>query len=342
MKTMLLRSNSIKRCQSGVSLIELMVAVTIGAVLIFGATQVYVDSRNTYEVNESAARLQETARYALGVIEPDVRMSNYWGLVKGAGLITGQASQAVTSVGAPTDCGNNFARDLLLNLDGSNNAYRRNTALEFASGCSAFGAGAVASADTLTVRRAATVVGAPATGKLQICSTRIAGELVTDSTGCTAAPEGQINDLTVHTYYVSRDSTQRAGLPSLRRQTLISTAIGPEIRNDEIIPGVEDLQIQFGIDPTGTTGIATRYVNPGATPAGAQVVSVRIWLLIRSENIEVGFTDGRTYTYGDRTSATTTADLNAAGAAGLRYAPDDNFRRLLVSRTIQVRNALGT
>ena len=81
----------------GVSLIELLVAVTIGGLLIFGATKVYVDSRATYEVNETAARLQETARYALSVVEPDIRMSNYWGLVKGAGIVIGQASQTAAS-----------------------------------------------------------------------------------------------------------------------------------------------------------------------------------------------------------------------------------------------------
>ena len=69
-----LRSVS-RYCQRGVSLIELMVAMTIGAVLIFGATQVYVNSRNAYGANEGVSRLQETARYAVSVIEPDVRMS---------------------------------------------------------------------------------------------------------------------------------------------------------------------------------------------------------------------------------------------------------------------------
>src|SRR4051812_25291869 len=82
--------------QLGVSLIELMVAMVIGAILIFGATQVYVDSRQTYEVNETAARLQETARYAMGVIEPDVRMSNYWGLVKGASVVSQQSSKTTS------------------------------------------------------------------------------------------------------------------------------------------------------------------------------------------------------------------------------------------------------
>ena len=46
----------------GLSLIELLVALAIGAVLIFGATQVYVDSRAAYGVNETVGRLQESAR----------------------------------------------------------------------------------------------------------------------------------------------------------------------------------------------------------------------------------------------------------------------------------------
>jgi type IV pilus assembly protein PilW len=316
--------------QAGVSLIELLVAITIGALLIFGATQVYVDSRKTYEINETTARLQETARYALSVLEPDIRMSNYWGLVKGASLIAGQSPPPS---GTPTTCGSDFASNLLANIDGSNNAYNLS--------CSAFGNGAVASSDVLIVRRAATTPSSgSATGRLRICSTRVLGALVSDTSGCTSAPSGQINDLIVNAYYVSRDSTQRAGYPSLRRHELIN---GPAIRlSEEIVPGVEDLQIQFGVDPTGNSGTATRYVNPGEVGPGEQVVSVRLWLLIRAENEEVGFTDNRTYVYGDRTDDATTNDLNASGAAKKAYAPNDGFRRLLVSRTIQIRNALGT
>jgi type IV pilus assembly protein PilW len=303
----------------GVSLIELLVAITIGALLIFGATQVYVDSRNTYEVNEATARLQETARFALTVLEPDIRMSNYWGLVKGAGVIVDQAAQTEASAGQPTSCGTNFARDLLQNLQASNNAY------PFPGGtCAAYGTGAAVAADTLTVRRAQTDSTVSTANTLQVCSTRIAGRLYSDGSACTAPPHAQVNNLIVHAYYVSRDSEHRAGLPALRRHTLIA---GPAFRDDEIIPGVEDMQIQFGIDPTGIDGIATRYIDPSAAPGpiDGQIVSVRIWLLVRAENPEVGFRDGRTYEYADRS-----------------YTPADNFRRLLVSRTIQIRNALGT
>jgi type IV pilus assembly protein PilW len=151
---------------------------------------------------------------------------------------------------------------------------------------------------------------------------------------------GQINDLVVNGYYISRDSTGQVGLPSLRRHSLTA---GPAItQNEEVIPGVEDMQVQFGIDDTGTGGVATRYSNPAAIGATEQVVAVRIWLLVRAEEQEVGFVDGRTYVYGDRAAASVTSDLNATGAAGKAYQPNDSFRRLLVSRTIQLRNALGT
>ncbi len=319
--------------QRGVSLIELMVAVTIGGLLIFGATQVYVDSRNTYEVNERVARLQETARYALSVVEPDIRMSNYWGLVKGSSVISGQALRTEASAGAPTDCGTNFARDLTNSVEGSDGS------ATFA--CEDYRDDSVSSADTITVRRATTAEAASGTTRLKICSTRVMGQLVTDSSGCTIAPAGQVNDLIVNSYYIAKDSVGQTGLPSLRRIRLIA---GPAFDDpQEIIPGVEDMQVQFGIDPTGTSGVASRYVNPGEVDDGEQVVSVRIWLLVRSEVPEVGFEDGRTYEYGDRAKANgTTADLNAAGAATAAYAPADGFRRLLVSRTIQLRNALGT
>ena len=200
----------------------------------------------------------------------------------------------------------------------------------------------------MTVRRAAATISIGTTGRLRICSTRIFASLVTDSSGCTAAPNGQVNDLVVNTYYVDRDSTHRRR-PSLAAPagTLGIVAGAPDFMPDEeIIPGIEDMQVQFGIDlgRHGRQRAALREPSGlAALPDAAQVVSVRIWLLVRAENPEVGFRDNRTYQYADRATATgTTADLNAANAAGRAYVPADGFRRLLVSRTIQIRNALGT
>lgn len=356
---------------AGLSLIELLVAVTIGVVLIFGAAQVYVDSSKMYAINESTARLQETARYAMSVLEPDIRMANYWGLVKGANLISGQAAQKVGGVAAAPSalggavavtCGPNFGLDLALYIEGTNDSYTHTGA------CAPFGT-AMPLADTLTIRRASTafdnaLVG---TGPVRICSTRTSGLLVTDSTAgiCTAVPaDGQINDLIVNMYYVDQTSSQ-AGVPSLRRKSLKGpAAAAPDFQDDEIVPGVEDMQIQYGVDLTGGTGVtggaATQYLDAGTALTNllnganpAQIVSVRVWILARSDTPEVGFSDNRTYEYGDRLAANgTTGDLTVAADSAKAYQPSLNadntftsvkrYRRLLISRTIQIRNALGT
>lgn len=365
----LLRTMAFTR-QRGVSLIELMVAMTLGSVLIFGATQVYVNSRNAYGANEGVSRMQETARYAMSVIEPDVRMSNYWGLLKGAGPVAGQALQtAATSAVAPSAaaniCGTNFAVDLSTNLQGDNNSYvlsptRQagcNSLIDLDSGA-AWATTPVTTADTLTVRRASVFTNAaPTAGVLELCTNRISGKLQSDVSACPPGGVGMnivntLSNLIVDSYYVDRNSAQLAGLPALRRKTLSAAGV-IKFADQEIIAGVEDMQIQFGIDPTGNTGTATRYVNPDAVPASAQIISVRIWLLVRADTAEQGFTDTNIYEYGDRLQATgVTGDLNSVAGAGKAYQPSQNpdatlagprhARRLLISRTITVRNALGT
>jgi len=371
MKSQLLRNDrsaSVPGRAAGLTLVELLVAMTIGLVLIVGATQVYVDSHAAYAVNETTARLQENARYALSVLEPDIRMSGYWGLTNRSDGIGGEAqpTDAQSALGAPaaSTCGVNFPLLVGFPVQGTNDSY--------AATCAAGNGGNVTSAampnaDTITVRRASAITVPPATasGPLRICSTRTSGLLVTDITGsfCQGA-DAQINNLIVNLYYVDQSSSQ-AGVPSLRRKALNA---GPAFQDDEIVPGVEDLQVQYGVDLSGgfgaASGAASEYLNAGAaltnlltnaTPPSqfpAQIASVRIWLLVRSDAPEAGFTDDRIYEYGDRLTANgTTGDLTNLADSTKAYQPSlstDNsftgvkhYRRLLVSKTIQIRNALA-
>jgi type IV pilus assembly protein PilW len=75
MKTHLMQSRS----QSGFSLVELMVAITIGIFLMFGAVTVFTTSKRTYNEHEIASRLQENLRFASEMITHDVRMAGYYG-----------------------------------------------------------------------------------------------------------------------------------------------------------------------------------------------------------------------------------------------------------------------
>jgi len=334
------------RLARGITLIEVMVSLTLAGLLIAGAVTVYSDSSKSYAVHETASRLEENARYAWSVMEPDIRMASFWGLTKGsAGIVNAAAQTAAAATAlagaAATACGTNYGVDLATTLEGSNDAYTL--------GCAAYNNRPMPTSDTLTVRRASylpTSVAAGTVGPLRICSTRLSATLVNvanNATTCPAAPTGAVNDLVVHAYYVDKDSSTAANLPTLYRKSLNTT---PTFADEEILPGVEDMQVQFGIDPTGTTGIVTQYVdavNAATLPATAQIIAVRIWLLLRADSIETGFTDNRTYAYGNRTlAAGTVASLLTGGAARKAYAPRDGYRRLLVSRTIMIRNALGT
>jgi type IV pilus assembly protein PilW len=347
--------NKHRHKQAGVSLIELMVAMTIGLFLIAGATKIYIGSRASYATNDSIARLQETGRYAMSVIETDVGMTNYWGLTWKGVPIVNQAGQTDAASTFPTgpkinECGNNFAVDLAQHLQADNKGFFLSPTRDNAK-CASFHDKAVATADTITVRRAAS--SATLSGGLLICSTRTKATLVNTAAdpSCDAPPTGLARDLMVDTYYVSQDSLQQNGLPSLRRKVLEKTQ---EFKDEEVIPGVEDLQIQFGIAANATSPEVTRYVNPGDSALNStQIVTVRIWLLVRGESPEPGFVDNKPYEYGDRVKDNgTTADLENPADFDKAYLPsgtaDDSvtsvkhYRRLLISRTIQLRNATGT
>lgn len=327
------------RFQWGVSLIELMVALVIGLFLILGAVTVFNQSRNTYRASESVARLQEVGRLAMDVIETDVRMANFWGMSNRADYIvnragpgqsppatfnaTQQANAAVCgTVSAPS---NYFVINLDEYLGGANNSYTLTCA------ANNYRAGT----DTLWLRRAnATQPTAMDAARIYLQTSRVQGTLFmpacSDPMDQTCIPPdylppaSQSRELEAHVYYVSSRSTNRNDVPALRRKRFANAngAAASAFIDEEIVPGVEDLQVRFGVDVDGDTNI-DQYVDPGAVPAGAQVVSAQIWLRIRAEERDFGFVDDTPYQYGDMAAAVT---LN------------DNYRRIVVTKTIHIRN----
>lgn len=323
-----------RRYQRGLNLIEVMVSLVIGLFLVIGATTLYVRSKKTSDVDDSIARVQETVRYALSILETDVRMANYWGLQKDSSNISNRLSNlpnlasTLTTGTAADNCGANYPLDVENYVTGTNNSYSLACAAD---------SGAIASSDTLTIRRATNNTAAVDGAKLQLCSTHQQSTIIRDGTA--TCDNGGIHDLLVNVYYIDRGSDQSSNYPSLRRKTLIS---GPAFNDQEIIPGIEDMQVQFGW-ANANSATAVEYLQPGTTLTNGQIVAVRVWLLARAETPDFGYTDTNTYQYGDRSTANGTAtDLDASGAANFAYAPADNFRRLLVSRTFFIRNVSGT
>ncbi|MCS6946646.1 MAG: PilW family protein [Steroidobacteraceae bacterium] len=363
------------RSHAGMSLIELLVALAVGSAMIAGAVYAYSEGRRLYTVNEALARVQEQARYAMSVIQPDAELAGFLGFtnssdtirwLQGAAPNVVLASAAalrqrplpplpavpVPAPGLPASahaCGTNFAVDVNLPVQGSNNEFRLGE--DATAACGPYGTGAVAGSDTLTVRRASSEPTDPEAGRIQVYASRLTSRTaqVLFADGVAPGPiddDHRVHDWIVRTYYVSQDSVDRPGLPALRVKTLTRVGGNPTFVDTEVMPGVEDMQVQFGIDSGDynndgivdaavdqngdgipeSDGRATRYVNadfPGL--ATLQVVSIRLWLRVRGAEVEPGFIDDRRYQYAD-------VDYTPSGAERL-------FRRVLVSRTIALRNA---
>ena len=68
-----------KRTQSGFSLIELMLALTLGLVVTAGIVQLFVGNNQTTQLITGQSRLQESARYALDFISRSTRNAGFIG-----------------------------------------------------------------------------------------------------------------------------------------------------------------------------------------------------------------------------------------------------------------------
>jgi hypothetical protein len=134
-----------------------------------------------------------------------------------------------------------------------------------------------------------------------------------------------MHDLEVSVFYVSADSTGQRGLPSLRRKRLIG-GTRPAFQDEELVTGVEDLQVEFGLDDPGDADDAVdRWVTPAGIPLDDTPRAIRLWIRARSDTPENTSVDQPAITYSNR----------AAPSVSSR------FRRKLASRVIELRNLQG-
>ncbi|TAM46093.1 MAG: hypothetical protein EPN55_06425 [Gammaproteobacteria bacterium] len=85
---------------AGLSIVELMVALTIGLILLLALTRLFVISRSTYTLEESLARVQESGRFAMEFLAQDIRMAGYAGC--SANLSGTQVGNLVDPPASPT------------------------------------------------------------------------------------------------------------------------------------------------------------------------------------------------------------------------------------------------
>jgi len=349
------RSGHLNRIH-GLSLVELMVALTIGLIILTAVSSLFVSSKQTYNTQDSLARLQENARFAMQFMIKDLRLAGYFGCLYHVDSLDMQTN-ADGSVQ-----GSNFKIDLNGGTAFNNNAFIPFEGVENAAGSwkpsgSALPSGIKAGTDAIAVRLAdvsnsaniapgmlngssnlvvddaspfsagdIVVVSDCAGGDLLQIS-GIAGNTLQHATGGSPgnatssllkayAPPAKVFKTTTRIYFVKQ---QTNGVPVLYRQDNGGSA-------EPLVEGVENLQILYGEDTDSPSdGVPNIYRKATAVTNWAKVVSVRIGILMRTlDDKNTDIDNGKYDVDGDGTY-----ELNA---------PGDRYRRRIFQAVIQVRN----
>ena len=280
----------------GLSLIELMIAVVLGSLVVVAVGNVYVSSTRSFRTQEGMARMQEGARFAFETIGFDLRQAGFGCRSVSAApvdatwwyknLFTRPMQGYENGAGSPTAALDVDNTDSIRILRADKNRETTITApgtTNAAHGMSANGLVVISDA----YADATVYVATAAAGT---------GYTLGAATPCTAAAvpdtaEFHLLPLAAHIYYIRNNPS---GEPSLYRQTLQSgdgDGDGePDVTAEELVEGVEDMQILYGEDTSQAT-VATcpddgcsadAYVAADAVVNWNRVVSERITLTMRT------------------------------------------------------------
>lgn len=318
---------SFRHRSSGFTLPELMIAMVVGLMIVGGVIALFLQGRQSFRVDEHVARMQDEARFAVAELGRDLRMAAFLGEPLLPASVTLDASLDIG-----TDCGPAAQAEWIYGLnDAVSGDVNTITAVDNATGGAA--AAAYTCIDAGEIRPGTDVVGIKrVAGETVDTADLVVGETYIRSNGIigllyTQPPVSNIptpfadRPYRPRIYYIRNFSdTAGDGLPSLCRKTLQSGA-PPTMTTECIARGIEDLQLEYGLDANGD-GAPERFVPDPALDEMAQVVAMRFMLLARTDSPDNYHNDDRTY----RLS-------NAAD-----YTPADRFHRRVYSATVGVYN----
>jgi type IV pilus assembly protein PilW len=307
---------------SGFSLVELMVSMVIGLFLTLGLFTMFSMSSTNVTTTSQFSQLQENGRIALTLIERDLSQLGFMGDITGSGLTIGNTVVSATPVA--NDCVGAGAN----NASFPNNAqpvfFRVLWGYEQGMGGDAIAClSPQASTDVIQIKR---LIGPPA---VVLNSSRYYAAVTSDQLeffdGNAALPaivNSRVWEYQHRIYFIRKDGD----IPVLRRRNL---SRGNGMNNEEqLVEGIENMRILYGFDNDGDDTADSYMPAQNVTnlmwdnQLFQRLVSVKVFLLVRSTQEDNSYTNQVTYKLGDKTLK----DFN------------DHYRRKVVSSTIILEN----
>ncbi len=281
--------------QAGLSLVELMIAITLSLLLIAGVLQIFLSSKQTYATNNALSRVQESGRFAMDFLTQDIRNTGYKGQCLGQPLTHGTID-ILWRLDNPIEGWNNISNKQPTHLTDTPVTGTDTIRIKLAAG-----PGEVQAASGNTATNNTISLGANTSGVAQHAITLISDAIACDlfrntatSNATSVAKAAGVNwthnytgntevlPLQNATYYIRAN----AGRPnSLVRQRLSTSTTDPAWVTEELVDGVQDMQILYGI--AGANRQVSDYVTANNVTNWDNVVAVRINLLVVSADTNV-------------------------------------------------------
>jgi type IV pilus assembly protein PilW len=344
--------------QRGVTLIELLIALAIGAIIASALVMVFAQSVTTRErINRESLKI-ENGRYALDVVADDIRLAGYWGEYSPPVDTQWQTSPDVLPCNTATN---------ILGWEYAELTPKVPVPIEGRDGhTAALDAGALgclsnlrAGSNILVLRRVSTVGVAPSgtlsgaaylqnsSKTLEVCGSAdpqqfvfsgTAADLTLKHVDCTTTARAR--EFIVRVYYIAtcNDCTAADGIPTLKVAELKKVSGANTMVVRAIAPGIEDFRVIFGQDNVNADGsVDGAYLatdNAGVLESAGQwqnVVAARVFMVARDLEATRGYVNSRTFDLG---GVTYTPPAPPASELG-------DYRREMVSTTVRLVNIAG-
>lgn len=313
--------------QTGFTVVELMIALALSMLLGVAIITVFVNNSYSFKQDENTARMQDDARHALRELATDISMAGNYAELHLPANVTPDGD---LSIG--TDCGPAGELNWMYRaVDASGNSLSL-TALDNATNAAAAAAHScfqngelLGGTDVVSIKRVAGAEAAsPAANNVYLRTNGTVGVLFNGPSP--TSPPFAVNAPRADwlyrpsIYYIRQYAdTPGDNIPTLCRKSLSGN--GPSMTTECLAAGIENLQIEYGIDTTND-GHPNAYVTNPTLAQMQSAVAARIFLLARTTEIDSRYTNGKTY--------------SISNAPNL--VPNDPFHRRVFSTSVAIRN----
>ena len=343
--------------QAGLSLIELMVAITIGLFLLVGLVSVFSTSNQTYMDLGRASQQIENGRFATQILVDDIGHAGFFGRYSQTPVMPASADPCVNNdmakllegialpiqgYDAPASSPITACLPVANHVSGTDILVVRRVDSTMATGNGTTIAAAALTANNIYMQSNADSTAVPI-----IAKATGAGGAATGSTGEAGIFTLRNKDTTqiapvrkyhVHIYFVAPCSVPNGGgsvctgsaddngapIPTLKRIELTSNGVMTVV---PLVEGIENLQFDYGIDADKDGVPDAAYVTtPAAFADWANVVAVRINILSRQIEPSNGYVDAKTY------------DMGIAGMYSPPAPPALQYKRHVYNAVIRITN----